>query len=83
MSCQSNASPANRTSFTAHEVTTDQTADVAMKTQTKRYTFYWQIGANGPVLLRVSDYDGTDVTSDVDPPDDMYDRVRQNTGRDI
>ncbi|WP_181686228.1 hypothetical protein [Halorhabdus salina] len=83
MSCQCDASPDTRTSFTAQEITTEETADVAMKTQTKRYTFYWQIGADGPVLLRVSDFDGTDVTTDVDPPDDMYDRVRQNTGRDI
>ena len=83
MSCKTQTSVPSRTSFTTHEVVTEETADVAMKTQTKRYTFYWQIGADGPVLLRVSDFDGVDVTNEVDPPDEMYERVRQNSAQDI
>ena len=83
MSCKSTCSRSADTSFTTHEVSTEETPDQAVKTRTKRYTFYWQIGADGPVLLRVSDYDGTDVTTDVDPPDEMYERVRRNRGQDV
>ncbi|MFW5950462.1 MAG: hypothetical protein ACOCR6_03920 [archaeon] len=83
MRCKIQPSAPSRTAFTTHEVVTEETPDVTMKTQTKRYTFYWQIGANGPVLLRVSDFDGVDVTDEIDPPDEMYERVRQNTGQDI
>lgn len=83
MSCKSNARSSSVGAFTAREVSTEETADIAMKTQTKRYTFYWQIGADGPVLLRVTDFDGTDVTTDVEPPAEMYERVRRNAGQDI
>lgn len=83
MSCKSNVSPSTGPAFTAREVSTEETADIAMKTQTKRYTFYWQIGADGPVLLRVSDFDGADVTAEIEPPAEMYERVRHNAGRDI
>ena len=83
MSCKSSCSRPSRTSFTTHEISTEETPSGAVKTRTKRYTFYWQIGADGPVLLRVSDFDGADVTADVDPPDEMYDRVRRNNGQDI
>jgi len=83
MSCKSTRSRPSSASFTTQEVSTEETPGAAVKTRTKRYTFYWQIGADGPVLLRVSDFDGADVTEDVDPPDDMYDRVRHTSGRDI
>ncbi|WP_135661850.1 hypothetical protein [Halorhabdus rudnickae] len=83
MSCNTSSSNPSRTSFTTHEVSTEETPDGAVKTRTKRYTFYWQIGADGPALLRVSDFDGADVTKDVDPPDEMYDRVRRSVGQDI
>lgn len=83
MSCKSSCSRPSRTSFTTQEVSTEETPGGAIKTRTKRYTFYWQIGADGPVLLRVSDFDGTDVTDDVDPPEGMYDRVHRNLGQDI
>ncbi|WP_136688041.1 hypothetical protein [Halorhabdus amylolytica] len=83
MSCKSSCSNPSTTSFTTHEISTEETPDKAVKTRTKRYTFYWQIGAGGPTLLRVSDFDGADVTEEVDPPDEMYDRVRRSIGQDI
>lgn len=83
MSCKPQATRPSAASFTTTELSTDETAEDAMVTRTKRYTFYWQIGADGPELLRVSDFDGTDVTASVDPPADMYDRLRQNSGRDV
>ncbi|ACV12992.1 hypothetical protein Huta_2831 [Halorhabdus utahensis DSM 12940] len=83
MSCKSRSSQPSEASFTTTQLSTDETAEDALLTQTKRYTFYWQIGPNGPELLRVSDFDGTNVTASVDPPDDMYERLRQNSGQDI
>jgi hypothetical protein len=44
--------------------------------RTKRYAFYWLLGEE-PVLLQVKDYDGSDVTREVDPPAGMYDRLLQ------
>lgn len=38
--------------------------------KTKRYTFCWLLGEE-PLLLAVRDYDGTDVTDRVEPPDGM------------
>lgn len=83
MSCKSHATSASRPSFTTREIVTDESADAAMKTRTKRFTFYWQVGPDGPVLLRATDIDGTDVTDDVEPPPEMYERVRQNRNREL
>ncbi|WEL17910.1 MULTISPECIES: hypothetical protein [unclassified Halorhabdus] len=81
MSCKSQPSQPSEASFTTTQLSTDETAEDAVLTRTKRYTFYWQLGPNGPELLRVSDFDGTNVTASVDPPDDMYERLRQNSQR--
>ena len=83
MSCKSPSSRPSDAWFTTTQLSTDETAEDALVTQTKRYTFYWQIAPSGPELLRVSDFDGTDVTASVDPPENMYERLRQNSGRDI
>lgn len=61
--------------FTITEQETDF-ADSAVVVRTKRYAFYWLL-SDTPVLLSVRDYDGTDVTGTVDPPDEMYERVAQ------
>lgn len=82
MSCKSPSPRPSDASFTTTQLSTDETAEDAMLTRTKRYTFYWQMGPDGPHLLRVSDFDGTDVTASVDPPQDMYERLRQNNSRD-
>jgi hypothetical protein len=62
--------------FTVAEQETDFSDDVVV-VRTKRYAFYWLL-SDTPVLLSVRDYDGTDVTGSVDPPDGMYERVAQH-----
>ncbi|MUV89916.1 hypothetical protein GJ629_08425 [Halapricum sp. CBA1109] len=64
------------TRFTVAEQETDFSDDVVV-VRTKRYAFYWLL-SDTPVLLSVRDYDGTDVTGTVDPPDGMYERVAQH-----
>ena len=62
--------------FTIEQQETD-IADRAVVARTKRYAFYWLLGEE-PVLLGVRDYDGTDVTGQVDPPDGMFERLAQH-----
>lgn len=62
--------------FTVSEQETDF-ADNAVVVRTKRYAFYWLV-SDTPVLLSIRDYDGTDVTGSVDPPDGMRQRVAQS-----
>ena len=61
--------------FTVSECETDALGR-AVIVRTKRYAFYWLLGEE-PVLLQVKDYDGSDVTREVDPPAGMYDRLLQ------
>jgi hypothetical protein len=61
--------------FTISEGESD-TLQRAVVARTKRYAFYWLLGEE-PVLLQVRDYDGSDVTREVDPPDEMYEKLAQ------
>ncbi|QSG09293.1 hypothetical protein [Halapricum desulfuricans] len=63
--------------FTISEADSDAAPETGVVTQTKRYTFYWLVGEE-PILLTVKDYDGTNVTGEVDPPDRMIERVAQS-----
>ncbi|QSG15345.1 hypothetical protein [Halapricum desulfuricans] len=62
--------------FTISEADSDAFPGTAVVAKTKRYTFYWLAGEE-PILLTVKDYDGTNVTGEVDPPDSMIERVAQ------
>lgn len=63
--------------FTITEREND-TLQRAVVARTKRYTFYWLLGEE-PVLLLVRDYDGSDVTRTVDPPEEMCERLARCT----
>ena len=62
--------------FTITETEADYAEQVVIA-RTKRYAFYWLL-ADRPVLLAVRDYDGTDVSGSVDPPDGMVQRVARH-----
>lgn len=62
--------------FTISEADSDASPETAIVARTKRYAFYWLIGEE-PILLTVKDYDGTNVTGEVDPPDRMIERIAQ------
>lgn len=62
--------------FTISEADSDAFPETAVVAKTKRYAFYWLAGKE-PILLTVKDYDGTNVTGEVDPPDSMIERVAQ------
>lgn len=61
--------------FTVDEAETEDPETLVLA-RTKRYTFYWLLGGE-PILLRVVDVDGTDLTDEVDPPDGMVQRLAQ------
>ena len=63
--------------FTISEQETDSPSQ-AVIARTKRYAFYWLLGEE-PILLLVRDYDGSDVTEKVTPPEEMYDRLAQSS----
>jgi len=61
--------------FTIRETDTEEFG-MAVVARTKRYRFYWLLGEK-PMLLRILDVDGTDVTGSVDPPDGMREYLAQ------
>lgn len=68
-----------QTAHTQRFTTTEQETDIAdgaIVARTKRYTFYWLL-CEEPLLVRVTDYDGTDVTDEVEPPDGMEELLAQ------